>query len=140
MGAFAFLTVDRIIDVDSDKIPPKVNMVALRNRIRAVQERDGFCTFLVERPSSLHHVMNPSCAAMKTSGTSIDGIVMGDDAIEIGAREAFKYSHVKNKQRHISVYGVKPPQLPTIEYDLVTAVEDSEGDSATISVNRSQSS
>ncbi|VDK48308.1 unnamed protein product [Cylicostephanus goldi] len=73
-------------------------MVALRKRIRAVQERDGFCTFLVERPSSLHHVTNPSCAAMKPAGIPADGIIMGDDAIEIGAREAFKYARVKNKQ------------------------------------------
>ncbi|CAJ0606258.1 unnamed protein product [Cylicocyclus nassatus] len=126
MGAFAFLAVDRIIDVDSDKIPPRVNMVALRNRIRAVQERDGFCTFLVERPSSLHHVTNPSCAAMKPAGTPADGIIMGDDAIEIGAREAFKYARVKNKLRFEPVYTMKSPLQSAVELDLITAVEDSE--------------
>lgn len=71
-------------------------MVALKNRIRAVQERDGFCTFLIERPSSLHHLTNPSCVAMKKEAVFND-VVMGDDAAEIGTREAFKFTHVKNK-------------------------------------------
>nr|CDJ87719.1 7TM GPCR domain containing protein [Haemonchus contortus] len=105
MGAFAFLIVDRIIDIDSVKIPHKVNMVALKNRIRAVQERDGFCSFLVERPSSLHHLTNPSCVAMKSTEPTMD-VVMADDAVEIGCREAFKHIQVKDrKHRHHSIYG-----------------------------------
>ncbi|WKX96629.1 hypothetical protein Q1695_012788 [Nippostrongylus brasiliensis] len=94
MGAFAFLTVDRIVDVDSIQIPNHIDVVALKNRIRAVQERDGFCTFLVERPSSLHHLSNPSCVAMKSP---TDDVLMSDDAVEIGCREAFKFLQVKDR-------------------------------------------
>ncbi|RCN37119.1 hypothetical protein ANCCAN_16982, partial [Ancylostoma caninum] len=122
MGAFAFLTVDRVLDVDSDKIPPRVNMVALRNRIRAVQERDGFCTFLIERPSSLHHLTNPSCVAMKKD-PGFDDVTMGEDAAEIGTREAFKYTHVKDKQKTTSIYLTHPQD---VEIDLMTAEDDSE--------------
>ncbi|KAL6735426.1 hypothetical protein Aduo_005871 [Ancylostoma duodenale] len=104
MGAFAFLTVDRVLDVDSDK------------------ERDGFCTFLIERPSSLHHLTNPSCVAMKKD-PGFDDVTMGEDAAEIGTREAFKYTHVKDKQKTTSVYLTHPQD---IEIDLVTAEDDSE--------------
>ncbi|EYC30631.1 hypothetical protein Y032_0005g2762 [Ancylostoma ceylanicum] len=111
---------------DRTVIPPRVNMVALKNRIRAVQERDGFCTFLVERPCSLHHLTNPSCVAMKRD-SSFDDFVMGDDAAEIGTREAFKYTHVKDKQRTTSIY-LTHPQEP--EIDLMTCEDD--GEAATI--------
>ncbi|KAJ1371648.1 hypothetical protein KIN20_033633 [Parelaphostrongylus tenuis] len=124
MGAFAFLAIDRIVDVDSDLIPNQVNMVALKNRIRAVQERDGYCTFLVERPSSLHHTTNPSCIAMKTTVTATKDVEMGDDAVEIGAREAFKHTLAKNKHRQSPVYGPPKPNPATIEAEhLLTAVE-----------------
>ncbi|KAE9420863.1 hypothetical protein Angca_000604, partial [Angiostrongylus cantonensis] len=54
------------------------------------------CTFLVERPSSLHHISNPSCVAMKVPATG-DDVEMADDAVEIGAREAFKHTFAKDK-------------------------------------------
>ncbi|KAK5967626.1 hypothetical protein GCK32_011103 [Trichostrongylus colubriformis] len=123
MGAFAFLPVDRIIDVDSIKIPSRVNMVALKHRIRAVQERDGCCTFLVERPSSLHHLTNPSCVAMKSSEPLPD-VIMADDAVEIGCREAFKYTQVKNRNlRSPSVYGPATQTDAAQDFTLITAEE-----------------
>ncbi|VDO50822.1 unnamed protein product [Haemonchus placei] len=128
MGAFAFLIVDRIIDIDSVKIPHKVNMVALKNRIRAVQERDGFCSFLVERPSSLHHLTNPSCVAMKSTEPTMD-VVMADDAVEIGCREAFKHIQVKDrKHRHHSIYGSSiHGHSPQDGAQLITAEDSDDG-------------
>ncbi|KJH51943.1 hypothetical protein DICVIV_01834 [Dictyocaulus viviparus] len=95
-------------------------MVALKNRIRAVQERDGYCTFLIERPSSLHHVSNPSCVAMK-SATATTDVVMGEDAVEIGAREAFKHTFAKGKHRNLSVYGPSKRDSNSDELQLITA-------------------
>ncbi|KAK6036366.1 hypothetical protein COOONC_26129 [Cooperia oncophora] len=128
MGAFAFLSVDRIIDVDSIKIPSRVNMVALKHRIRAVQERDGFCTFLVERPSSLHHLTNPSCVAMKSKEPATD-VVMADDAVEIGCREAFKHLQVKDRNlRNPSVYGAAVASVATQETLQAVTAEENESD------------
>ncbi|ETN86712.1 hypothetical protein NECAME_16187, partial [Necator americanus] len=52
------------------------------------------CTFLVERLNSLRSSPNPSCFALQRDASEVE---MGDDATEIGCREAMRHQLLHRK-------------------------------------------
>uniref|UniRef100_A0A1I7X8R9 PDZ domain-containing protein n=1 Tax=Heterorhabditis bacteriophora TaxID=37862 RepID=A0A1I7X8R9_HETBA len=98
-GSYAFLKGDRLLDVDRIPLTGNIDLHFVRRQFNKVMANKKRCTFLIERPLSLRSSPNPSCFASKT-GLELE---MGDDATEIGCREAMRHSLLKDKYRIISI-------------------------------------
>ncbi|KAK6027935.1 hypothetical protein OSTOST_06027 [Ostertagia ostertagi] len=117
-GGHAFLKGDRLLDVDSIPITASTDLKFVRRTFNKVMAKEKKCTFLVERVNSLRSSPNPSCFALTREDFETE---MGDDATEIGCREAMRHLLLHKKYRPVSV--LQGPSSKTIE----TACEDEEG-------------
>ncbi|KAK6734248.1 hypothetical protein RB195_017805 [Necator americanus] len=101
-GAHAFLKGDRLLDVDSIPITATTDLKFVRRQFNRTMAKEKKCTFLVERLNSLRSSPNPSCFALQRDASEVE---MGDDATEIGCREAMRHQLLHRKYKTTSIYG-----------------------------------
>ncbi|EYC07811.1 hypothetical protein Y032_0068g139 [Ancylostoma ceylanicum] len=75
-------------------ITPSTDLKFVRRQFNRVMAKERKCSFLVERFNSLRSSPNPSCFALQHDLNEVD---MGEDATEIGCREAMRYRILHKK-------------------------------------------
>ncbi|EYC07810.1 hypothetical protein Y032_0068g139 [Ancylostoma ceylanicum] len=76
------------------EITPSTDLKFVRRQFNRVMAKERKCSFLVERFNSLRSSPNPSCFALQHDLNEVD---MGEDATEIGCREAMRYRILHKK-------------------------------------------
>ena len=94
----------------------------VRRKFNRSLNQKNVCSFLVERPLTLRSSPNSSLTAARSAAPPL--VEMGDDASEIGCREAVRYLTMGDKYQVKSILKGEIGRDPTVTATLTRSEED----------------